>query len=324
MIIEIENTETTISTEKKLRLSIIETLGRDKIQTYQKVNSFYFFRTLFINWLLIALVFVGSSLVLKAGGIWWILFPVLSAFMATRQNALNVQVHEGSHYSNYPDRKWNDFLTNWLAGYWIAYSVDEYRKIHNLHHQFLNSAKDPDLVLYMKKFDRQTLIKGLIEDLLWITLFKRINVIRQQKKSAIDTLGKAACGIIVLSFCLLSMGMWSGSLVYFLVWILPLFSFFPMIIRLRINAEHADFSGLGASEEMEFICRSSVGPQLERFLFGAQMEFHFEHHIFPSVPYYKLIEFNADLVKSGFFDKDEYNSYLNPSYFGFWKKVFVK
>jgi fatty acid desaturase len=48
--------------------------------------------------------------------------------------------------------------------------------------------------------------------------------------------------------------------------------------------------------------RTTVASFLQFLVVGARMDYHFEHHLFPTLPYYRLRELHRDLHRAGFFE----------------------
>lgn len=262
---------------------------------------------------------------------------VLSLFMATRINALNVQVHEGAHAALAENRRLNDFLTNWVAGYAILFDADSYRALHNKHHQKLNEPSDPDRPLYEIEPGLGSLVRGFLADLCWLSIARRARVYAEQAtkgggRGAVPPgggprhlAGKAAMNAMLLGVQVLAWGPLAGAFVYFAFWVVPLFSFYPAIIRLRIIAEHFAPEIMGRADGQDvFVARTSVCGPLEHYLFGAQMDYHFEHHLYPGVPYANLHALHDALCRARFFDESRRvvrSRALSGGYFHFWREL---
>lgn len=283
-----------------------------------KISFYNSLLTVIMNYLIIVALFYLGNIILSGQFYFYPLLLIIMFLMATRQNALNVQVHEGSHYLLCVNQKLNDIFCNFSSSYLIFYSVEEYRSVHMLHHRFLNTTQDPDLYLYQRNFNLRQILKGFFEDAIGLSAWRRAIASNKNIKFSY-TFWKIFINTIILCLLVISFNVLNGIMLYILLWLIPLFCIFPMIIRVRINAEHADVLPSNKKLEMPFISRTSIGGFLERFLFGAQMEFHFEHHIFPSIPYSKLNTLHKILKENDFF-KDENSNYLNESYISFWKK----
>lgn len=324
--------------QKRLRREVVRVLGRDAVKAYHRPNAARSLGTLAHLWLAVAAGFLlaGPLVSLPLG--WAIAAGApLSFFMATRINAMNVMVHEGSHCALAPSRRLNALITNLGFGYWILFDADSYRAVHMKHHRFLNQEDDPDRPLYELPGGRAQLVKGLLADALWVSVARRALVYARPAGAASDRAlrvpwkrrllhmsGKGACNGLLLGSQIALHGMWAGVLVYVLFWVVPLFSFYPMIIRLRVVAEHYAPELHDPTSGSVFIARSTVSGPLEHYLLGAQMEMHFEHHLFPGIPYAEAKRMHGELVRRGFFDENGAARITHSStggYLRFWARI---
>ena len=62
---------------------------------------------------------------------------------------------------------------------------------------------------------------------------------------------------------------------------------------------------------------------LERYLIGADMEFHLEHHLNPAIPHYRLRQLNRDLERRGVFERigKHRAKVLSDGYLKFWLRL---
>jgi fatty acid desaturase len=313
---------------------LVRELGRESLRSYHSPDAR---RTLFALghiWLAIALGFWLGSCVLELP----LLFAVPSAlavalFMATRINALNVLVHEGSHGALARGRRLNSALTNWGAGYAILFDDDSYRALHGRHHRMLNEATDPDLPLYAIGRERRGVLRGLLADLFWVSIARRALVYREHlhvpsrpgtPSTVVHAARKVGLNLLLLAVLVILQGLVQGVMLYALFWVVPLFSFYPMIIRLRLITEHFAPEVFDPATPPVFVARTSVCGPIEHYLFGAQMDYHFEHHIFPAIPYHQLRRMHADLVQRGFFERSSrvvVDYALSGGYFHYWRRL---
>ncbi len=305
-----------IQNQKELRAFVLTIIGEKEFIKYKKPNNIFTFTTIILNWLSIILLYFIFILIIN-NEISIFILPLLLILVASRQNALNVQVHEASHYSLFQNKKINDYISNLLCGYWIFYSTSEYRNTHNKHHLYLNTSNDPDYTLQFNNFSKKSIIIGFLYDALGLTALNRGKTL--VKSFDIDFLGKIFFNLILILIMSIGTNVLNGFLLYLIFWAIPLFCIFPCIIRLRINAEHAKDQNLMEVKNDSFISRSSVGNLFERLLLGSQMEYHFEHHLFPMIPYINLIKIHKHLVDGKFFIK--YPQYLNNGYISFWRNI---
>jgi fatty acid desaturase len=321
--------ETSIELQRELSREITAELGGETLRSYHRADARHTLTSLAHIWLAIALGFWlgGRVLELPVG----LAIPVgiaLALFMATRINALNVLVHEGSHHALAAGRRLNTRLTNWGAGYWILFDEESYAALHGRHHRLLNEAGDPDRPLYTIGRRRRDLALGLLADLCWVSIARRSAVYREHGESRTGLPArspqKIAANALLLVALLAVHGFPSGGIVYALFWVVPLLSFYPMIIRLRLIAEHFAPEVLAEDGSAVFVARTSVCGPLEHYLVGAKMEYHFEHHLFPGIPYHQLERMHAELVRRRFFETNPRvvaDRSLSGGYLTYWKRL---
>lgn len=284
-------------------------------------------------WLSIAAAFALAIAALSVSA--WLVVALwlpLVFFIGTRINALNVQVHEGSHGILAENRVWNDQLCNWLAGYPTLYDVDQYSAVHVKHHNLLSEPGDPEMPYYELPSTRWGVVRGFLADFFWITFLRRLSTIGEalagDSKGRVGTFvrhfaGRLVCMAGMIGLLTWAVGLPEALVFYFLFWIVPLLSVFPMMIRLRQVTEHHAPLADGMAGPI-FVARTSSTRPLEHYLLGAQMEFHFEHHLFPSVPYEKLRVLHEKLHELSFFESSttaRREHSLSPGYLAYWRRA---
>jgi len=251
-----------------------------------------------------------------AGGI------VLVLLLGTRMNAFGVIVHEGSHGLLAKSRKTNDLVTNWGASFWTINSVEEYRPTHRLHHRYLGGDLDPDRTFYLVPARRGALAKMMLQDLVGVTAFRRATTrlsgtsTESGAPASLFTkprllIGKVVTQMVVLGQFLVFQGIVRGFAFYVVFWLVPIVCIYPMILRLKTITEHYD-PGLRDPTVVQWTARTSCAGLLENHLIGARMEYHFEHHIVPTIPYQGLRKLHRTLDESGLFA--EHREFLSGGY----------
>ena len=103
----------------------LEHFTREEIRELRAVRASRALLTLLVNYGLIA---AAMAMVAYKPNV---VTVVLALFIiGTRQLGLAVVMHESAHYTLFKNRKLNDFVGNWLAGYPIYLSGDRYRALH--------------------------------------------------------------------------------------------------------------------------------------------------------------------------------------------------
>jgi fatty acid desaturase len=131
-----------------------------------------------------------------------------------------------------------------------------------------------------------------------------------------------AQGVLLAGACL-AVGWLQGPFFYLVFWVVPLFSVFPAIIRLRIVTEHFSPALHSITENgLPFVCRTTCTQPLEIYLFGCDMEYHFEHHLLPAIPHPQLARLHQALVDRKFFEElPPGENYLSGGYLRFWSRL---
>ncbi|WP_370236466.1 fatty acid desaturase family protein [Brevundimonas sp.] len=236
-------------------------------------------------------------------GVWipW-LIPLSVMIIGTRQLGLAILMHEAAHGGLSRNLKLNDFLGHWLCAVPVGASLDSYRPYHLAHHRFAQQAEDPDLMLSAPfPVSPASLRRKLIRDLTGQTFFKQRVLLplaalrgRQAARATDDHAYEAiVTGRSVLPFLLFNLAMLAGSAVagvwwaFFVLWLLPMATWFPMVTRIRNIAEHACVEG--SAEDAFRAARTTRANWLERaFIAPYWVNFHAEHHLFMHVPCWKL------------------------------------
>jgi fatty acid desaturase len=236
---------------------------------------------------------------------------VIVVLMGLRMNAFGVLVHEGSHGFLAKSRRLNDRLSNWGIAFWTINSVEEYRPTHRLHHRYLGQERDPDRNFYLVPARRGGLTGLILQDLLGITAFRRatsrLSGTSQESGAPASLLaspslmiGKMVTQLMVLGQFVILQGIERGALFYVVFWLVPIVCMYPMILRLKTITEHFD-PGLRSPNTVTWTARTSVAGWLQNHLVGARMEFHFEHHVLPTIPYRGLRRLHRRLDEAGLF-----------------------
>jgi len=265
-----------------------------------------------VLWLEVAVLVAAANLLPRLPLAWAIPAGiVLVLMMGLRMNAFGVILHEASHGLLAKSRTLNDRICNWGIAFWTINSVEEYRPTHRLHHRYLGQERDPDRVFYLVPSRRGALTALLLQDLFGVTAFRRatsrISGTSQASGAPASLLakpqllaGKAVTQLVVLGQFVLFQGVLRGILFYVVFWLVPIICMYPMILRLKTITEHFD-PGLREADTVHWIARTSYAGWLQNHLVGARMEYHFEHHVLPTIPYCGLRKLHRRLAETDLF-----------------------
>lgn len=299
--------------EQALRAKVKEIGGGTIIMALRSLDLSYTFRDAAFIYLLLAVVIAGSCWLFTAFGPLALLGAPLGAFVAgVAFNWINVQIHEASHGLLLRDRNDNDVYTNIVLGSLALQDVETYRATHGMHHAHLHTRKDPDRGIYTDYAGTfRSMLAGIARDLFLVTALKRqghiTNFIAEhgvvyEGARRYATVAKLAAQCLVLSIYLYFCGWW-GVILYGAFYLYGLVGIFPVLVRIRTVVQHRDGNDehLHDGSGLTFVSRTTVSRWVEFILIGARMDYHFEHHLYPILPYYNLRKLHETLHQAGFF-----------------------
>lgn len=246
------------------------------------------------------------SMALFAAPIFWLpAFFVICACIS----AMQLWVHESSHFSLFRNRTLNDlWATLFFAGP-IGMSVKKYRRFHMTHHTYLATPKDLDRFAFNVDIrGKRNLIRTLLRGLLCIDGYhiaiKKYLVAPTDVPT--DSAGNSIFYFIIFNTILLICCVYGGRwYLYFLFWVYPILGVAVTVNTIRSIGEHQPnrFPGVASADQnITQIIRTTTPGLLEKWLmFQANFNYHFEHHLYPSVPASKLPEVHRHLAAKGFF-----------------------
>ena len=265
------------------------------------------------RWRGLALVAHAWGVMIAAGAmavIWPITIPIAVMLIGARQLGLAILMHDAAHMALSSDPKVNDFVGHWICGQPVGAGLSSYRNYHLTHHKFAQQAEDPDLGLSAPfPISRKSLHRKMIRDLTGQTFFKqRTAVLRAKLKSRKPDQSPIVIGFgeggrlggfllwqLGLLVVLSAVGLWWA---YFVLWLLPMATWYPLVTRLRNIAEHACI----AKDEPDPLkhARTTTANLIERaFIAPYYVQYHCEHHMFMHLPCYQLPRAHRLLEQKG-------------------------
>lgn len=246
---------------------------------------------------------MGAWLVLHAWGVifgamimfvcWPNPFTYLLAVMiiGTRQLGLAVLMHDAAHGILFADRRLNDWVGNWLLAYPVGASLSVYRPRHLSHHRHTQQGADPDLSLSAPfPVSRKSLWRKFFRDLAGQTAYQ---LRREQFRRGVALRGGLIANVVLFAL-LAATGYWW---LYPVLWLLPLVTWFQLVTRIRNIAEHAVVPD---NDDPLRNTRTTLASPFERaFIAPYWVNYHLEHHLFMSVPCWRLPAAHNALVSGG-------------------------
>jgi fatty acid desaturase len=178
-------------------------------------------------------------------------------------------------------------------------STAAFRRDHLAHHAHVNTQADPDLARKLRRPRDWAFPKSLGALLTLFLLdiagrglidFGRNAVIRLSSVKRVNGAAAARAGFpwgTLLYYALAAAvitvtELWPAVL---LLWVVPFFTVVPVLVRIRSIAEHFALPG----EHELNVTRNTLCPLWEQVCIAPHgINYHLDHHLFPSVPYYNL------------------------------------
>jgi len=214
------------------------------------------------------------------------------AFIATRQHALLMLMHEFSHRQFSRTRAGlNDALGDFLTAIPLFITIHGFRRDHLQHHRVTSTAQDPNWATatlnerYQFPKSRPRMAWLLMQHCLGIFAIRDVKGYLFDSGMAVNTpratqLRQAAVALLVVGVA----SMYQLWTVLALYWLLPMVTVLLALLYLRDVGEHYGMPEPGIEASRTVL----VGP-LEGFLIAPHaVGFHAEHHLYPSVPFCRL------------------------------------
>ena len=298
------------------------------IKTVRELSQVNGYRTTFyliFQWSVIIAAFAAAG---YTGH--WLVYIIASFVIASRLQALSVIVHEGAHYLLYKNRTTNDVVSDLFAAFPLGIATSLYRKTHLRHHFYLNGEEDQDRAAHEQDHEWHDWPKTHYG--FWITMIRTAFGLNAHKgwtlykywapwanmrspdfprSAKISYMINLACVYGAFAVCLKLHPMLTISL-------LVLFGVTGMttlniVGRIRATSEHFGTEG---THELN-ATRTIVPGLLERATLAPYgVSYHLEHHLFPSVPGYKLQHLHNELMKDEEYRENAHVTYGYAAMFG--------
>ncbi|MEW6767273.1 MAG: fatty acid desaturase family protein [Pseudomonadota bacterium] len=268
-------------------------LSKEEIRDLSQIDSVKFSLAALLEFgLIAATVWVSET--------WWnpAIYALAVIVIGSRINGLGGLMHDAAHYRAYENRKLNDFIGEVIALPTSA-SMAGYRNSHFAHHRELNSENDPDWTrnVGLEEFEFPTSPKNVVKHVMqYLSGLKIKTALGGFHKNAETRDIPAAvnrarmiffAGLVAAS---IAFGFWKLILLY---WIVPLATVFLAIRYVRNVAEHYAVEHENVLNES----RTVIAPFWELWLIAPWgLNYHLEHHLFPSVPCFRLGELHRLLM----------------------------
>jgi fatty acid desaturase len=255
----------------------------------------------------------------------WYLHPIWLLLIAARQHALLILLHDGCHFLICRSKACNELISDLFCGFPFGVTTRSFRANHIRHHDYLNTADDPDFFRtvgpagrpeeWLFPMPHRRLLSFFVKDLfgggllyIMTTLRELASRGRASKHSRCEYRWPAlvTSAYFVVMAALLYVGPRPWLILY--AWTVPMFMVLPVLLRLRALAEHFALP----RNHLLNGTRTVRAPWWERMLIAPHnICLHLEHHLFPYVPWFRLPELHNRLMNV---DVYRSNAHVNGGY----------
>ena len=208
-------------------------------------------------------------------------------------------LHECIHKSAFKNKRLNEFV-GYFIGFVLLRSFLNGRYRHMAHHTFTqHPEKDPDKVDFPSNYFEY--LKHVTSLSVWIRIienlfrhsFGKINNSEKNyiPESEIKSLVFESRMMLVGYILIMSLSIYFSSTFFLIYWLIPRILGEPFLRLVRM-VEH---TGKDETPDMINNTRTSFPSAFLKFLYW-NMPYHIEHHLYASVPFYKLPKFHK-LIK---------------------------
>jgi fatty acid desaturase len=289
-------------TDRTRVLHANDVLTRDEIRAFTRTADAWGWISIAWTWAVIA----GTFAALAA----WphpLTFAAAVIVLGGRQLALAVLMHEAAHGTLFRTRLLNEVVTDWICARPVWSDVARYRKHHLAHHAHTGTERDPDLGLALARpMTRGSLARKILRDLSGASGVRRViglvlmdaglltyNVgggVRRMKSRGVVAhavvFARHAWKAALANAVMIAALALAGVLWVYWAWVVAYLTTFSLFVRWRSLAEHAvmergpDPMRNTRTTRAGLLARITVAP--------LHVNHHLEHHLLPTVPWYRL------------------------------------
>ena len=222
------------------------------------------------------------------------------------QRGLQTLVHHLSHDLLSKNRAFNDRLGNWLVAGFIGMRIQNYRRVHFVHHAKNGSKADPEFIDFSVVEARGGLLRYMLHFVIGgetLALVRKYYAPKSAERrhrappaapsagaarSSLNSRMSRSPQLVLIALFAVVADAWY----LYLVWLYVAVTWSPMMSRLRFLVEHP-----GKDDRTVSYGAMVRVARLRAF----QFNYHFEHHVWPSLPPYSLRGMHGQLDDEGFF-----------------------
>jgi fatty acid desaturase len=250
-----------------------------------------------------------------------IFLPVVIMWIGARQHALAILMHEATHYLLFKNRRLNAIVSELFLAWPLFITTRTYRGSHFAHHRHVNTEKDPDLMRKQSSISEwefptswRALVALLAKDVFGLHTHQLFSDFAdmwdgndtKEREGNSYAVARTLYYVVVLSL-VTYFRLWP---MFLLLWVVPIVTWLKMIMRIRSIAEHFAIE----NDHAYTLSRTTLPSLLERvFVAPRNVNFHLEHHLYPSVPFFRLPRLHTLLMKDAVFQS---KAHITSTYWG--------
>lgn len=232
----------------------------------------------------------------------WLVYALALPVIAGRMHGFGGLIHDFAHYRFLKSKALSDWIGDMLFAWPILATIEGYRRNHLAHHRYANTDKDPDWVIKLgaREFTfPQEMHYAVVNFLGYFVGVSSLRDLRSVLKRlhADDPFGRRYKLIrlgysVAVAAAITYLGLWQELTLY---WTIPFFTLLFFFLYVRSVAEHFGETMEYGNELTE--TRTVIPHFWERAFFAPHnLNYHLEHHLYPSVPFYRLGELHRILM----------------------------
>ncbi|WP_435011205.1 fatty acid desaturase family protein [Tundrisphaera lichenicola] len=233
--------------------------------------------------------------------------------VAAFQHRLSGLAHDASHGTLFRDKLLNELASDLLLMFPLVAMTQKYREAHLGHHRYVNDPeRDPDILrlnhpdphhfpISRAGFWSRYVVQGLWPPSILRYLIGRARAanlgttgsgpsIRGVYRSRVARSLRGAYWLSALSVIQVT-GSWP---IFWLFWVVPLLTAYPLYMQLREIAHHSNAPDDGDLTNSRVF---RVHPLLGAVVFPYGQAFHLTHHLFAMVPHHRIAQAHAILTR---------------------------
>lgn len=255
-----------------------------------------------------------------------LLLPV-TLFISFWKQSYKMHFHEAAHFNLSNNKKFNDFLANTLFTPFTGMWVDNYRRSHWKHHNYLGELNDTE-ISYHKPISTFEILKKLTAVYLVQTVLRYYSNFKNNNSSNIEN-DKIKFGLLSSIFLMLLVQtaiilllFYYVSLICAVAWTVSIIIFDPFISGIRQTLEHRNENAMKNNDYSKISHGATnriFGNDFISKHFGAAgFNKHLLHHYDPSISYTEFEKLEKYLLNTKLRDDIKKNT---TSYFKIFNKI---